>query len=58
LRFYPQKNTFWTAPIDRIQNASRNLLDCGIDILAPACGLSAGTPVKHIKAMTAVTKSV
>ena len=45
-------------PIDRIQNASNNLLDCGIDILAPACGLSAKTPVGHIKAMTAVAKSV
>jgi [methyl-Co(III) methanol-specific corrinoid protein]:coenzyme M methyltransferase len=45
-------------PIDRIQNASKNLLDCGIDILAPACGLSAKTPVEHIKAMTAVAKSV
>ncbi|HHT9147237.1 MAG TPA: MtaA/CmuA family methyltransferase [Candidatus Wunengus sp. YC61] len=43
-------------PIDRIQNASKNLLDCGIDILAPACGLSAKTPVEHIKAMTAVVK--
>ena len=44
-------------PIDRIQNASRNLLDCGIDILAPACGISAKTPVGHIKAMTEVAKS-
>ena len=43
-------------PIDRIQKVSRNLLDCGIDILAPACGLSAKTPVEHIKVMTAVVK--
>ncbi len=43
-------------PINRIQNASKNLLNCGIDILAPACGLSAKTPVEHIKAMTAVVK--
>jgi len=43
-------------PIDRIQNASNNLLDCGIDILAPACGMSAKTPVDHIKAMTSVVK--
>jgi len=43
-------------PIDRIQNTSRNLLDCGIDILAPACGMSAKTPVDHIKAMTSVVK--
>jgi len=45
-------------PIDRIQKVSRNLLDCGIDILAPACGLSAKTLVGHIKAMTAAAKSV
>ena len=45
-------------PIDKIQNASKNLLNYGIDILAPACGLSAKTPVAHIKAMTAVAKSV
>ena len=43
-------------PIDRIQNASKNLLDYGIDILAPACGMSAKTPVKHITAMTSVVK--
>lgn len=45
-------------PINRIQKVSKNLLDCGIDILAPACGLSAKTPIGHIKAMTEVTKSV
>jgi len=45
-------------PIDKIQKVSRNLLDCGIDILAPACGMSAKTPVGHIKAMTEVAKSV
>ena len=28
-------------PIDRIQKRLKNFLDCGIDILAPACGLSA-----------------
>ena len=43
-------------PIDNIQKVSRNLLDLGIDILAPACGLSAKTPVKHIRAMTGVAK--
>ncbi|MFN3531187.1 MAG: MtaA/CmuA family methyltransferase [Candidatus Brocadia sp.] len=39
-------------PIDKIQTVSKNLLELGIDILAPACGLSAKTPVRHIKAMT------
>lgn len=39
-------------PIDKIQTVSKNLLDFGVDILAPACGLSAKTPVRHIKAMT------
>ncbi|UJS17114.1 MAG: MtaA/CmuA family methyltransferase [Candidatus Jettenia sp.] len=39
-------------PILHIQKISKNLLDLGVDILAPACGLSAKTPVRHIKAMT------
>lgn len=43
-------------PADKIQKASKNLLDFGIDILAPACGLSAKTPVRHIKAMTETAK--
>ncbi|GAN33231.1 MAG: MtaA/CmuA family methyltransferase [Candidatus Brocadia sp. AMX2] len=45
-------------PSDKIQKVSKNLLDFGIDILAPACGLSAKTPVRHIKAMTETAKSV
>ena len=43
-------------PVGKIQTVSKNLLDCGIDILAPACGLSATTPVSHIKAMTEMAK--
>ncbi|TLD42687.1 MAG: Methylcobalamin methyltransferase MMP0831 [Candidatus Jettenia ecosi] len=44
-------------PINTIQKISKNLLDFGIDILAPACGLSAKTPVRHIKAMTEMVAS-
>lgn len=43
-------------PIDKIQKVSKALLDFGIDILAPACGLSAKTPVRHIEAMTDMVK--
>lgn len=43
-------------PINKIQKVSRNLLDFGVDILAPACGLSAKTPVSHIRAMTETVK--
>lgn len=43
-------------PSDKIQMVSRNLLDFGVDILAPACGLSAKTPVRHITAMTDLVK--
>ena len=43
-------------PVSRIQTVSKNLLDFGVDILAPACGLSATTPVRHIKAMTEIAK--
>ncbi len=44
-------------PIGPIEKVSRNLLHAGIDILAPACGLSAKTPVRHIKAMADAAKS-
>jgi [methyl-Co(III) methanol-specific corrinoid protein]:coenzyme M methyltransferase len=36
---------------DVISRASANILRSGIDILAPACGVSARTPVKHLQAM-------
>lgn len=39
-----------------IRGASANILHGGIDILAPACGVSAKTPVKHIKAMVEAVK--
>jgi [methyl-Co(III) methanol-specific corrinoid protein]:coenzyme M methyltransferase len=44
-------------PSHTIHKVSKNLLNFGIDILAPACGLSAKTPVKHIKAMAEVVKT-
>lgn len=44
-------------PVNKIQTAAKNLLDFGIDILAPACGLSAKTPVRHIRAMTETAKA-
>lgn len=34
-----------------IKAVSRNLISSGVDILAPACGISAKTPVKNIQAM-------
>ncbi|MBI5308441.1 MAG: methylcobamide--CoM methyltransferase [Planctomycetes bacterium] len=39
-----------------IRGVSANILNVGIDILAPACGVSAKTPVKHIKAMAEAAK--
>lgn len=44
-------------PVDKIQKVSGNLLRSGVDILAPACGLSARTPVRHIRAMTETAKA-
>lgn len=43
-------------PPSVIHRVSRRLLYLGIDILAPACGLSSRTPVEHIKAMAEVVK--
>lgn len=42
-------------PLNSISGVSRSLLDSA-DILAPACGISAKTPVIHIKAMTEAAK--
>ncbi|MGQ3685248.1 MAG: MtaA/CmuA family methyltransferase [Candidatus Loosdrechtia sp.] len=44
-------------PSDIIQGVSKRLLNLGVDILAPACGLSAKTPVRHIKAMAETAKT-
>ncbi|MDO8142004.1 MAG: MtaA/CmuA family methyltransferase [Candidatus Brocadiales bacterium] len=43
---------------NNIRKVSKTLLNFGVDILAPACGLSAKTPVRHIKAMTEAAKGV
>ncbi len=43
-------------PQKSIEVVSRSLLD-SVDILAPACGISAKTPVMHIKAMTEAAES-
>jgi [methyl-Co(III) methanol-specific corrinoid protein]:coenzyme M methyltransferase len=37
---------------DGISAAARALADRGIDIIAPACGLSTSTPLTNIRAMT------
>src|SRR5574341_1482338 len=42
--------------VNSIRSVSKNLIDFGIDILAPTCGLSAKTPLTHIKAMTESAK--
>lgn len=44
-------------PVSKIQEVSKNLIESGVDILAPACGLSAKTPVRHIKAMTETVRA-
>ncbi len=43
-------------PPGAIRGASANILNGGMDILAPACGVSAKTPVRHIKAMAEAAK--
>ncbi len=43
-------------PPGAIRGASANILHGGMDILAPACGVSAKTPVRHIKAMAEAAK--
>lgn len=43
-------------PVQSIQKISKNLINSGVDILAPACGLSVKTPVRHIRAMAEMGK--
>lgn len=45
-------------PIEVIRKISRLILNQGVDILAPACGISALTPVQNLKAMTEVAKGL
>jgi [methyl-Co(III) methanol-specific corrinoid protein]:coenzyme M methyltransferase len=42
--------------VEAIRRISQGLLDFGVDILAPACGLSSKTSVRQIKAMTETAK--
>jgi [methyl-Co(III) methanol-specific corrinoid protein]:coenzyme M methyltransferase len=42
---------------DAVYQSARNLTEKGIDIIAPACGLSTSTPLRNIQALTrAVTE--
>jgi len=41
-------------PTDKIREATMRLVKEGVDIIAPACGLSTTSSVENIKAMTAV----
>jgi [methyl-Co(III) methanol-specific corrinoid protein]:coenzyme M methyltransferase len=41
---------------DRVYEAAQSLLKHGIDILAPACGLSTSTPLANIAAFTSAVK--
>lgn len=37
---------------DKIRSITANCIDSGVDIVAPACGLSMATPVQNLRAMT------
>ena len=39
-------------PADRIGNTAEKLVREGVDIIAPACGLDTGTPLRSIRALT------
>ena len=41
---------------EKIANQTNKLVNDGINIIAPACGLSTATPVRNIKSMTNVVK--
>lgn len=41
-----------TGEKEKIISITKNCIDSGVDIVSPACGLSMGTPVKNLQAMT------
>lgn len=41
-----------TGEKEKIVAITKNCIDSGVDIVSPACGLSMGTPVKNLQAMT------
>jgi [methyl-Co(III) methanol-specific corrinoid protein]:coenzyme M methyltransferase len=41
-----------SGPAEKIKRIAERLLRDGIDILAPACGLSTSTPIENIRALT------
>ena len=45
-----------TGKKDRIQSITRNAINSGVDIVAPACGLSMATPLENLKTMTDFVK--
>lgn len=44
-------------PPEKIERQTANLLTQGIDIIAPACGLSTSSPLANIKSMTRTVKT-
>ena len=42
--------------IDKIVSATQNVIDSGVDIVSPACGLGMSTPINNLKAMVACLK--
>lgn len=46
-----------TMPEDKIVDLTRNSMNTGADIVAPACGLSVTTPIEAVQAMTAAVKT-
>lgn len=45
-----------TGKREKIISITKNCIDSGTDIVSPACGLSMGTPVDNLKAMTEYVK--
>jgi len=41
-----------TGEMDKVRSVTANCVDSGVDIVAPACGLSMATPVHNLRAMT------
>jgi [methyl-Co(III) methanol-specific corrinoid protein]:coenzyme M methyltransferase len=46
----------WKAP-ESVGAMARQLVEQGIDIISPACGLSTSTRLDNIRAMTAAVKN-
>ncbi|MCS3924180.1 methylcobamide:CoM methyltransferase MtbA [Methanosalsum natronophilum] len=49
-------NTLWNKSPDEVREVSKGIIDAGIEILAPGCGIVSKTPTENLQAMIETAK--